>query len=313
MGKGTRDQAVIIDLHGSKAERGIELDGLQQWLGHFRQALRDFERSRSPRRERVRRTGRPGAVSDVATGFRLIHFRIGSGIAELEPLEWGDEDQLDLGSHEAPAVSNLLELMEAVERADLERAVVGSLDEARRSIGEDGHFGLLVSDRRDGRTQIDAETIGRLQAATRADDEATPKAMTVSGNFHFVDVEEPERVAIRDAAGVDWICTYPQDLEDEVLPLVQRLGSGRGSVIVWAAGVGARTGLRKGTMHLSDIAEIPTHDQSPLFTFEPVPVEELERQHGVERPQGLAALSDPEWADDEQDRAYLAFLLGDRD
>lgn len=305
MRKGTRDQAVIIDLHGSKARKGVELDGLQQWLEHFRQALRDFERSRSSRREPVRRTGRPGAVSDAATGFRLIHFKTGSGIATLEPLQRSGEDELDLGPHEAPAVRNLVDLMEAVRNAELERAVVGSLDEARRSIGEDGHFGMRVSDRGNGRTQIDAETIGRLQAATRDDAEPTPKDMTVSGHLHFVEVEEPERVAIRDAAGVDWVCTYSQDLEDEVLALVKK--------IVWAAGVGTRTAPRKGRMHLSEIAEIPTYDQSSFFTVEPVPIDELQRKHGVKRPQGLAALSDPEWADDEQDRAYLAFLQGDSD
>jgi len=250
-------------------------------------------------------------VSEVATGFRLIHFKTGSGIATLEPLERGDEDQLGVNSHEAPAVENLVELMDAVSSGGLEPAVIGSLDEARRSIGDNGLFGMRVGERKNGRTQIDAETIGRLRAAARDEDEATPKEMTVSGHLHFVDIEEPERVAIRDAAGVDWVCTYPQDLEERVLALVHRIGSS--SVIVWAAGAGVRTAPRKGTMHLRDIAAVPAYDQSSLFTFEPVPVEELQRQHGVDRPQGLAALSDPEWADDEQDRAYLAVLLGDSD
>jgi hypothetical protein len=297
-----QDQSVIIDLHGSKATRGVELDGFQRWLEHFRRALRDFERSRSPRREQVKRTGRPGPVSDLATAFRLVEFRIGSGIATLEPVDMPDADQLDMAHPEAPAIRNLRSLMESVEAGSVNRAVVEALEDARKSVGDDGSFGIKLDKRKNGKTTIDSETIERLGSASKE----TPPAlteMTVSGLLHLIEVEEPECVAIRDRSGIDWLCTFEPELEAKVLRLVKS--------IVWATGTGGLTTPRSGKMHLREIREVPRYEQSSLFTFERVPLEELEAEQGIAEPQGLAAVQDPEWADDEQDRAYLALVLGE--
>jgi len=49
-------------------------------------------------------------------------------------------------------------------------------------------------------------------------------------------------------------------------------------------------------------------EQSSLFTPPPVDEDELLARQGIHAPQGLDALSDPQW-DDETDDAYLAALL----
>ena len=315
-------QSVIIDLHGSKAVEGVELYSLQRWAEHFRRALRDFERSESAGREPVKRTGRPGPISDISTAFRLVHFKKGSGIATLEPLEPPETvgpvealiGQLDMDPADAeeaavsepPAIRNLRALMEAVEVGQVDPAVVEALEDSRKAVGEDGCYGIKFSHHSNGRTSIDTDTIQRLRAATADEPPPTdPTEIAVSGLLHLIEVEEPERVAIRDNAGVDWECTFEPELESKVLGLVKSH--------VRAVGTGERTKPRGGQMHLRDIQEVavPRDEQSSLFTFERVPVEELEAEQGIHGPQGLAATVDPDWANDEQDRAYLAYVLGD--
>lgn len=311
-------QSVVIDLHGSKAVGGVELYGLQRWAEHFRRALRDFERSQSLRQEPVKRTGRPGPISDISTAFRLVYFRKGSGIATLEPLqppeprESPGAEQLDIPPAEPPAVPlseppairNLRSMIEAIDENRLDPVVVEALEDSRKAVGEDGHYGIKFSHQPNGRTSIDSETIQRLRAATTDEPAAAePTEKTVSGLLHLIEVEEPERLAIRDHAGVDWDCTFESELEGKVLGLVKS--------IVRAVGTGEQTKPKVGRLHIRDIQAVPRHEQSSLFTFERVPIEEIEAQRGVVGPQGLAATADPEWADDEQDRAYLAFVLGD--
>jgi hypothetical protein len=298
------DQSVIIDLHGSKAVRGVELDGFQRWVDHFRRALRDFERSRSTRQEPVKRTGTPGRVSDISTAFRLVHFKRGSGIAKLEPIDVPASDEQLGVAQEPPALQNLKSLVEAVKAERVDSSVVDALEDARKAVGDDGHYGIRFAADPNGRTPIDRETVERLHAAASAN-EPEPEARPVSviGLLHLIEVESPERVAIRDRDGRDWVCTFEPDLEQRVLSLVKS--------IVWAKGTGEHTSGKAGRMHLADIEVVPQHKQSALFTFERVPADELDARQGVSAPQGLAATVDPEWADDEQDRAYLALVLGD--
>jgi hypothetical protein len=66
-------------------------------------------------------------------------------------------------------------------------------------------------------------------------------------------------------------------------------------------------------MELREIEPLPKYEQTPLFTREAIPTGELERAQGVTRSQGLAALQDPEWVDDDASREYLSIVLDDRD
>jgi len=87
-------QRITLELHGSKAEGGVELDGLEGFIDQFRRALREFERTLSAREHEVGRTGQPGGRTRAATGFRLVHFRVENpGVAELEPLELTDPER----------------------------------------------------------------------------------------------------------------------------------------------------------------------------------------------------------------------------
>lgn len=193
-------------------------------------------------------------------------------------------------------------LLESVEAGKVDPPVIQSLEKARRDIGEDASFGVTVPSQENGRVPIDSKTIERLPETTEED---IPEAgeLTVTGRLHLIEVEEPERVGIRDTHGVNWVCIYDPELEPTVLALVKAL--------VWATGEGARHSARSGKMHLQEIRALPQYDQSSLFTFERVSVETLEQEQRVADPQGLAALEDAEWSDDEQDREFLALVLDD--
>lgn len=71
-------------------------------------------------------------------------------------------------------------------------------------------------------------------------------------------------------------------------------------------GRGKLTSPLRGSMAIERIEPVDV-EQSSLFTSAPVDEELLARQ-GIDAPQGLAALSDPQWYD-ETDDAYLAALL----
>lgn len=62
-------------------------------------------------------------------------------------------------------------------------------------------------------------------------------------------------------------------------------------------------------MALREVESLPKFEQTMLFTTNAVPTAELEQQQGITRPQGLAALQDPEWVDDEASREYVAMVL----
>jgi hypothetical protein len=61
-------------------------------------------------------------------------------------------------------------------------------------------------------------------------------------------------------------------------------------------------------MSIERIEPVDEADQTALFTPAPVSEDELLARQGITAPQGIDALSDPEW-DDDADDAYLAALL----
>ncbi len=291
-------QAVLLDLHGTKATRGVDLDAFQSFLEHFRRALREYERARSAS-EPVGRTGRPTVRSELLTGFRLVRFREGSGQAALEPVE----QYIGEATIGEPAPTrNLRALLRAVEDGLLPPLVADALDRARKGMGDDGVFGVVLRSQPGKRVEIDANTIRRLEGTGPSDSEPTMAELTVSGFLHLIEVYDPVHVAIRAADGTEWRCEYDAFLEGKVLSLVKSR--------VWATGIGRRTGLKSGVMILHEIQALPHFEPTPLWSDEPRSADELAIERGITGPQGLRALEDPEWEDDERERAFLALVLG---
>jgi len=138
--------------------------------------------------------------------------------------------------------------------------------------------------------------LDRLAQPTTA---AEADAVTsIAGRLHLVDLE-PDRVGIRTAAGVEWACRYSEELEERIKGLIDR--------IVWVEGCGTMTSPLRGALTIDRIEAVES-EQSALFTLIPVDEDALLARRGIAAPQGLEALSDPEWEDDT-DEAYLAALL----
>jgi len=55
------------------------------------------------------------------------------------------------------------------------------------------------------------------------------------------------------------------------------------------------------------------HAQGPLFTGLPVPIDELMERQGIGGPQGLAALTDPEWELDDKSERFLEAIFAESD
>jgi hypothetical protein len=61
---------------------------------------------------------------------------------------------------------------------------------------------------------------------------------------------------------------------------------------------------------MTRVDSIGEHAQDALFTLVPVAVEELRSEQGINGPQGIAALVDGAWKDDEESRRFLEATLG---
>lgn len=292
------DHQVVLELYGEKASRGVELDSLEGFIEHFRRALREYERWTTAHEEEIGRSGQPKARTKRSTGFRLVFFKTGSGLATLEPTEAVEEDER-LVAQEPPSLRNLRSLMEAVAEArPLSPPVVQSLAGARKSLGSEGRFGTRLPHQDDEPFYVDAAAIARLEEAVQPEPEI--EDLTVVGKLHLLEFEEPMRVEVRAGNGINWACTYGSELK----PLVLSLSESN----VRAHGEGRKTGPKSGTMELRGIEPLPEPEQTELFTVEQVPTASLERAQGITRPQGLAALQDPQWVDDEASREYLALV-----
>lgn len=293
-----RSRNIILSLDGERAKRGIELDGLERFIEAFRSALRDFERSATAREYQIGRGGHPDARSMAATNFRLVGFRKGSAILELEEPPLADEKALQIPT-DGTATQNLKNLLDGIEAGTLDAAVVDDLEEARRAIGDDGWFDVKVPKRRK-RGVVDATTITRLRKTSQV--KRSPSETTVFGRLHLIETETP-RVEIRATDGYNWACTYPETLEPTILGLIKRQ--------VRATGLGVRERANRGTLEIAEIEPLPEFEQTPLFSPRPVPTDELEREQRIEGPQGLGSLSLEELPNDEAIDRYLAAILED--
>jgi hypothetical protein len=292
---------ITLELQGERARQGVSLAAFDGFVTHLLTALRYHYRAATA--APVKKTGRPFGKDDLATAFRLTAFRTGSGIVTLEPPVLEDARTPALAEVPTLAWENLGDLLDAVaEERPLENAVLDELEAARRSLGGDGRFSVELAGRETTRRQsFDEERIEKLRGPHHPP-EARPQAIV--GLLHAIDLE-PDKVGIRAASGVEWSCRYPADLEDEVLKLI---GSR-----VWVRGSGRATSARSGTLEIDEIHLVPEHEQTSLFTGAPVPLDKLMSSQHVERPQGLMALADPEWPDDEESDRFLEAILSDGD
>jgi hypothetical protein len=294
--------SITLRLEGARARRGVVLSDFETFIDSFLAALRDFDRDR--RGEPTKKSGHPEARAAAVTSFRLVGFREGSGIATIEPeLALADEDSESLVDSEPLQMANLRALLSTVEREEpLPDSVTDSLEKAVRSAGEDGTLSVEVPKPGDASMNcipvlIDAERIARIRAAKQT---PPPRLVTsISGRLHQVDFE-PDKLAIRASDGVDWICSFPDELESLVEVLVNRF--------VWATGSGTLQSPRRGSMQLAGIKAVEEGIQTGLFSGEPISEDDLAKAQNVTGPQGLDAVGVPEWTD--ADDAYLAALTG---
>jgi hypothetical protein len=293
---------VVLDLHGARAQQGVEIDAFETFFEHFRAALREF--FRASRGALARSGGRPAARDAAAAAFRLVEFRTGSAIATLEPVLPGDLTAADstLDPGEALSITTLQSLLIAIHADErLPAPVVEALGSARRAIGDDGRFGVEISGRRQSpRVVIDQERMKRLQRPESGSQDAP---ITVTGRLHMIEVDQPgRRVGIRAQDGVDWTCSYPDEMHVIVTTLIERL--------VRVEGVGRRVTTATGRLAITRLEPIPEHTQDVLFTVETVSLEQLLTEQQIDRPQGLDALVDEYWEDDEGSRLFLEATLG---
>lgn len=298
--------SIILRLEGARATRGVALSDFETFIENFLAALRDFDRDR--RGTPTRKAGAPEGPAAMVSAFRLIDFRPGSGIATIEPDVTEGRDATEAMVDAEPAqVANLCAMLAQVEEErDLPPPVTESLQKACRTLGVDGSITvdmgrLRFGSRKTGlrRVVIDTERLERISRQV-SPPPSVPKVETISGLLHQVDFE-PDKLAIRVSDGVDWVCEFPEELVPKVETMVNRL--------VWARGRGALQSPRRGTMKLAEIKRIEQGTQTDLFTQESIPEEQLAADQGVRGPQGLDALSAPEWT--EADDAYLAALTED--
>jgi hypothetical protein len=291
---------ITLTLRGTRARHGVSLSDFETFIQNFVSALRDFDRDRQG--VPTRKSGHPEARATAVTAFRLISFREGkSGVATIEPEALSEDENTErLAETEPLQIANLKALLTRIDHEEsLPSPVADALGKAVKSVGDDGALEIQIpTDGEPIAVTVDAARLARIRAAPGP--EMVDLVTFVSGRLHEVDFE-PGRLAIRASDGVDWVCSYPKQLEHRVEGLVNRL--------VGARGAGERQSARKGKMDLSAIEEIETVDQTSLFSGEFVPVEALEIDQRISEPQGLDVMAVPEWT--EADDAYLAALTGD--
>lgn len=290
---------VTLTLEGASAQRGVALRDFEVFIENFLRALRDFDRDR--RSEPTRKAGHPERRAEAATAFRLVRFAPGSGVATLEP-ETGEADTDAFPLDETPLALDNLRLLASslADGADIPDEVVDDLEKARRAFGDDGSISIRLPESVMA-TEVTIDK-ARLEEA-RKPREPTENAVTaISGRLHLVDLE-PDRLAIRTSAGVEWSCRYDEELEPTVTRLIGQ--------IVRAEGLGALSTPLRGSMQVYEIRPVIESEQSELFTSEVLADVELLDRQGLVGPQGIDALADAEWSDDEADKAYIDAIFGE--
>lgn len=289
------EERVTLTLQGERAREGVTLAAFESFVEHFLGALRYHYRS--GRSAPIRKPGRPFGDEDLATAFRLVAFRTGSGIAVLEPVLPATSDQL-LADELPPTLAwdNMTSLFSDIESQELDDVVASELKSALRALGHEAHLTVEFSGTSHGRYEVDESRLEPRNASTEESD----AAQTVVGLLHAIDLE-PDKLAVRTPSGVDWNCEYPPSLELDVLRIVGKR--------VIATGIGRMTSAKVGTLTLESIAPLPEVEQTHLFSAEPVPLRTLQARQRITSPQGTNQFVDPEWSESEESELFLHALL----
>jgi hypothetical protein len=294
---------VVIHLHGQKAPLGVDIDALSDFFVQLRGALRAFDRQERGTRATQ---GRPDQSDAAASAFRLVRFRTGSGIATIDPFVAAEDhaDGLGVASDvDAPKSLVVLDALLARVKAKghLDRPVVEALAKAQRSMGPEGRFGIRTPSM-PRRLTVDGAVVARLRDALEVR-EAEDQPVTVFGQLHHIETHEPRRaVGVRGQSGVEWVCSYGEELRSKVGEFLDQ--------VVEVRGVGRQTGTRQGRLTVSSIALVPGGVTPALFALEDVPLAELMGRQGVAGAQGTGAFFDESLADDEGQR-FLETLWED--
>ena len=253
------DDRITLRLTGSEAQHGLPLSNLEAFVGEVRRALRDFDRQRQG--ARTARGGHPTVREELVTGLRLVEFKPGSAIMELEPIVpiELDESQLSMAEAEQLAVENLRAFIDSIQGDGvLDPAVTDAVESARKALGPDGRIEITVGAPKRPRKHavIDSDVVAALQQRSRR---AATRRMQISGRLHMLD-DEPRKVGIRAADGVDWICSYEPELEERVASLMRTR--------VIARGMGSQQSSSRGRLEISEIDPVESYEATPLFTFE---------------------------------------------
>lgn len=296
------DNRITLTLKGEYAKEGISLNAFDGFITHFTNALRYHYRA--SKAEPTRNAGHPLSKEQLATSFRLVDFRVGSAIAVLDP-PLVDEESDSLLDSDVPTLAwtNVDDLLATADAGTyLEDDVAIELEAATRCLGRDGSF--KVDYRSGSRSRAHTFDLPRLAAlrAPRSADTACPH--TITGHMHAIDLE-PGHVAIRTASGMDWRCSYPDELEKHILALV--------GTRVWARGTGKTTSTRAGSLDVVEIHPVAVYEQTALFTGLPVPITDLMARQSIDSPQGLAAVADPDWELDEESDRFLEAIFAKSD
>ena len=146
------DDRIILKLTGSEAHHGLPWANLASFVDDIRRALREYDRQRQG--AVPARGGHPSGREDQVTSFRLVSFKPGSAIMELEPIPpksiGDDEAHPVIAEAEQLAVENLRSFVDSLESPDsaLDSVVTDAIDEARRRLGEDGKMESASADRK---------------------------------------------------------------------------------------------------------------------------------------------------------------------
>lgn len=288
-----KEQQVVLKITGARATRGVSLSDFETFIDSFLAAVRDLDRE--VRGAELKRSGHPEKRAAAVTALRLVGFKIGSGIATLEPEIAEDEDQLFEGL--PPALEGLGFLVDRIDGDDpIPDAVSDDLERAVRAFGADGSVDIrMPKSMKKPPVKITESKVAELRG--RASKPRPNVVTSVSGRLHLLDVE-PDRIGIRDPEGVDWSCHYPEGLEPTILALAGQ--------VVWAAGRGERQSSRRGAMEIERVEPLDQGTQSRLFTGAPVSLEALGERHGIAGPQPLSELGARTW--DDEDDLFLAAL-----
>lgn len=289
------DNTITLTIKGARAERGVGLSDFESFIDSFLAALRDYDRAR--RGEPTRRSGHADRRGVAATAFRLVGFQAGSGIATIEPeLVGAEDDQLPVDDMPLSLTTLIALCNDLSAERPVPEPALDALGKACRTAGADGSVSIDLPGAGAEPVVVDSRLLDRVALATDA--AGREEVRSASGRLHLLELE-PDRLGVRTAAGVEWSCRYPEELEHRVKGLLDR--------IVWVEGSGRLTSPLRGAMMIERIEPVDI-EQSALFTTASVDEEELLARQRITAPQGLESLSDPEW-DDETDDAYLTALL----